>query len=349
MLAVADAIDAKDWGALPKPEIRLHGQPENEDRSVLLWDGEWEVTYVTFRDMGVVFGDKPPMRYPGLHKSPGPQYFRGVSEWSSDGSWKDDAMWIAYSVNKEDIWVSRVQASSHTNGTAYATLTAHRFAHYRPYVYKTADFGKTWTKIVNGIPAKDYTHVVREDPVRRGMLYAGTQHGVYISMDDGDHWRSLSLNLPDTPVHDLVVEGNDIVTGILIKVDASKLQGKGQDVASFIAEGGLMGVSSYCAHFCCVPGYKESKIPREAGLFDKELYHELMAMSLHLSPLRDRSGDVAPIVESLLRRKAAESARGAHVTLTAEALQALEAYPWPGNLDELEPRAGVDLPEGLHA
>jgi len=74
----------------------------------------------------------------------------------------------------------------------------------------------------------------------------------------------------------------------------------------------------------------------EAGLFDKALFHELMAMSLHLSPLRDRSGDVATIVESLLRRKAAESARGAHVTLTAEALQALAAYPWPGNLDELE-------------
>ena len=63
---------------------------------------------VRFSGMRVVFGDKPPLRYPGLHKVPGPQYVRGISEWSSDGSWKDSAMWVCYSVNKEDIWVSRV-------------------------------------------------------------------------------------------------------------------------------------------------------------------------------------------------------------------------------------------------
>ena len=63
---------------------------------------------VAFSGMRVVFGDKPPMRHPGLHKVPGPQYVRGISEWSSDGSWKDGAMWVAYSVNKEDVWVSRI-------------------------------------------------------------------------------------------------------------------------------------------------------------------------------------------------------------------------------------------------
>jgi hypothetical protein len=63
---------------------------------------------ITFRDTRVIFGEKPPLRYPGKYKAPGPQYVRGISEWSSDGSWKDDAMWICYSVNKEDIWVSRI-------------------------------------------------------------------------------------------------------------------------------------------------------------------------------------------------------------------------------------------------
>ena len=77
--------------------------------------------------------------------------------------------------------------------------------------YKTADYGKTWTKITNGIGATDFVHVVREDPQRPGLLYAGTEHGVYISFDDGAYWRSLSLNLPDTSVVDLVVEGADLV------------------------------------------------------------------------------------------------------------------------------------------
>jgi hypothetical protein len=63
---------------------------------------------VTFSGMRVVFGDKPPLRHPGLNKVAGPQYVRGISEWSNDGSWKDPAMWVAYSVNKEDIWVSRI-------------------------------------------------------------------------------------------------------------------------------------------------------------------------------------------------------------------------------------------------
>ncbi len=79
-----------------------------------------------------------------------------------------------------------------------------------PYIFRTHDFGRTWTKIVTGLGPLDYVHVVREDPTRRGLLYAGTQHGAYYSYDDGDHWMSLSLNLPDVPVKDLIVEGNDL-------------------------------------------------------------------------------------------------------------------------------------------
>src|SRR5205823_2914784 len=75
---------------------------------------------------------------------------------------------------------------------------------------RTHDGGKTWTKIVNGIRGDDYVHAVREDPTRKGLLYASTQHGVYISYDDGDSWQSLSLNLPDIPVSDLIVTDRDL-------------------------------------------------------------------------------------------------------------------------------------------
>jgi photosystem II stability/assembly factor-like uncharacterized protein len=106
--------------------------------------------------------------------------------------------------------VSQIDASAFDAGSSYIAVKKPLLNDFSPYIFRTHDFGRTWTKIVNGLPARDYTHVVREDPVRRGMLYAGTQHGFYVSMDDGDHWRSLSLNLPDTPIHDIWVEANDI-------------------------------------------------------------------------------------------------------------------------------------------
>jgi hypothetical protein len=83
----------------------------------------------------------------------------------------------------------------------------------RPYVYKTTDFGKSWTKIVAGIPDYDFPRVVREDPKRRGLLYLGTEHGIYVSFTDGASWQPLSLNLPTTPVHGIVVEDRDLVIG----------------------------------------------------------------------------------------------------------------------------------------
>ena len=95
--------------------------------------------------------------------------------------------------------------------TAYAAVNTLRLDDMNPYIFRTHDFGATWTTITTGLPAGDYVHVVREDPVRRGMLYAGTQHGVYLSFDDGAHWQPLSLTLPDVPVVDLIVVRNDVV------------------------------------------------------------------------------------------------------------------------------------------
>jgi photosystem II stability/assembly factor-like uncharacterized protein len=106
--------------------------------------------------------------------------------------------------------VSGIDASAFNDSTAYVAVKLPLNGDKSPYIFRTHDFGKTWTKIVTGIRADEYVHAVREDPTRRGMLYAATQHGVYVSFNDGAAWQSLSLNLPDIPVSDLIVEGNDI-------------------------------------------------------------------------------------------------------------------------------------------
>jgi len=107
--------------------------------------------------------------------------------------------------------MSRIDASAAGAGTAYVAGNRYQQDDRAPYIWKTHDFGKTWTKIVSGIRADDFVHVVRADPVRSGLLYAGTEHGVYVSYDDGANWRTLSLNLPDLQVSDLVVKDNDLV------------------------------------------------------------------------------------------------------------------------------------------
>jgi photosystem II stability/assembly factor-like uncharacterized protein len=109
--------------------------------------------------------------------------------------------------------VSQIDASAFDAGTAYISVRRPLLNDRTPYIFKTTDYGKTWTKIVKGLNAEDYVHAVREDPTRRGLLYAATQHGVYISYDDGAQWQSLKLNMPDVPVADLIVERDELVIG----------------------------------------------------------------------------------------------------------------------------------------
>ena len=106
--------------------------------------------------------------------------------------------------------VSQIDASQFDAGSAYIAVKKPLLDDLKPYIFRTHDFGRTWTPIVNGLGPTDYVHVVREDPTRRGLLYAGTQHGVYVSSDDGDRWEPLSLNLPDVQISDLIVENNDL-------------------------------------------------------------------------------------------------------------------------------------------
>jgi photosystem II stability/assembly factor-like uncharacterized protein len=110
--------------------------------------------------------------------------------------------------------ISMVEVSPHRAGAAYVAAKRYQMDDRAAYVYKTEDYGRTWTKIVNGFAPGHYVHAVREDPVRAGLLFAGTEHGVYISFDDGAHWHTFNRNLPrSVQVADLVIKDNDLVIG----------------------------------------------------------------------------------------------------------------------------------------
>jgi photosystem II stability/assembly factor-like uncharacterized protein len=107
--------------------------------------------------------------------------------------------------------VSQIDASPFDAGTAYVAIDRHQNDDMHPYIYKTSDYGKTWTKGAKGIPDNTFVRAVREDPKKRGLLYAGTETGVFVSFNDGTDWRPLQLNLPRVPIHDLIVKNDDLV------------------------------------------------------------------------------------------------------------------------------------------
>src|SRR2546430_6767920 len=119
--------------------------------------------------------------------------------------------WTNVSPKMPEATVSLIDPSPHDAAVAYVVFDRHKLDDFKPYIFKTNDSGKSWTAITTGIPEGAYVHAVREDPKKRGLLYAGTETGMYVSFDDGAHWQSLQLNLPVTPVHDLVVKDDDLV------------------------------------------------------------------------------------------------------------------------------------------
>ena len=109
--------------------------------------------------------------------------------------------------------ISIIEESSHTPGTAYVAANRYQVDDRAPYVWRTRDYGKTWTKIVNGVANGHFARAVREDSVKEGLLFLGTEHGVYVSFDAVDSWQSIQLNLPDTPIRDLQLKNSDVVLG----------------------------------------------------------------------------------------------------------------------------------------
>jgi hypothetical protein len=105
--------------------------------------------------------------------------------------------------------INAIEPSPHDPATAYVAATMYKSDDFKPYMYKTTDYGKTWTRIVTGIPNEHFTRVVREDPNRKGLLFAGTEFGIYVSYNGGDRWQSIQLNLPVVPITDLAFHKRD--------------------------------------------------------------------------------------------------------------------------------------------
>lgn len=125
----------------------------------------------------------------------------------------DGAHWSDVTPHDMPQWgtISMIEPSHFDPGTAYVAVDRHKLDDIKPYVFKTSDGGKTWTRLDTTLPQGAFVHAVREDPTKRGLLYAGTETGVFVSFDDGQHWQPLQLNLPRSPVHDLVVKNDDLV------------------------------------------------------------------------------------------------------------------------------------------
>ncbi len=107
--------------------------------------------------------------------------------------------------------VNSIEPSAFDEGTCYVAATRYKLGDFKPYLYRTEDYGKSWKKITNGIEDEHFTRVLREDPERKGLLYAGTETGMYISFDDGANWKPFQLNLPIVPITDLSIKNNNLI------------------------------------------------------------------------------------------------------------------------------------------
>ena len=160
-------------------------------------------------------------RHPGVVYTVAPSYLRESIMWagSDDGlihvTMNGGATWKNVTPPDLEPWakVSLIDASHFDSLTAYAAINTLRLSKLTPRMYRTRDGGKTWTAIVTGLPDGASINAVREDPKRRGLLFAGSERAVFVSFDDGDHWQSLRLNMPVTSVRDLVIKDDDLVAG----------------------------------------------------------------------------------------------------------------------------------------
>ena len=111
----------------------------------------------------------------------------------------------------EERIINSIEISPHHPGKVYITLMRYKFGDLTPYIYRSANYGKSWSRLNRGMPNNIFARVVREDPAREGLLYAGTENGIYISLDDGRNWQPFQLNLPTVPITDLTIRNNDLV------------------------------------------------------------------------------------------------------------------------------------------
>lgn len=174
--------------------------------------------------------------------------------------------------------VSIIEASHFDAGTAYAAINSFRLDDLRAHIYRTRDFGKTWTEISSGIPDGGASNVVREDPERRGLLFAGTEGSVYVSFNDGDDWQPLQLNLPHTSMRDLAIHGDDLIVAthgrsFWILDDITPLRQWNPDIAQesahlFAPETAIRVRSNRNPDTPLPPEFPAGKNPPDGAIFD---------------------------------------------------------------------------------
>jgi photosystem II stability/assembly factor-like uncharacterized protein len=191
-----------------------------------------------------------------------------------------------------DPWsaVSAIEASHFDAGSAYVVIDRHEVDDSEPYLIRTRDYGKTWKKIVDGIVSNSFARAIREDPKKRGLLFAGTELGIYVSFDDGDHWRSLQLDLPTTSVRDLRIQGDDLVIathgrGIWILDDITPLRQMPPQgtcmAACFFRPATAIRVDNNPFHGTPLPPEEPTaKNPPDGAIFDYFLPHAAEQVSL---------------------------------------------------------------------
>ena len=170
-------------------------------------------------DAATAADDDHPGKARGVIYSIAPSPFSAGALWvgTDDGLvWRTDddgKHWRNVTPSQLTAWskVGGIELSRFDANTVYLTIDRHRLEDDAPHIYRTTDGGKSWTETVDGIPSDSFVNVVREDPGRRALLYSGTERGIYVSFDDGEHWQSLQQNLPMTSIRDITVHGDDLV------------------------------------------------------------------------------------------------------------------------------------------
>jgi photosystem II stability/assembly factor-like uncharacterized protein len=142
-----------------------------------------------------------------------PLVWAGTDDGLIHVTWDDGGTWQNVTPSGMTAWtkVVMIEASHFDALTAYAAAERHQLEDYEPHIYRTRDGGKTWQPIVKGLPAGVYVQTIKEDPQRRGLLFCGTERGVYVSFEDGDSWQSLQMNLPAASMRDLAIKDDDLI------------------------------------------------------------------------------------------------------------------------------------------
>jgi photosystem II stability/assembly factor-like uncharacterized protein len=142
-----------------------------------------------------------------------PMLWAGTDDGNIQMTMDDGKSWSNVTPQGMSAWtkITMIEGSHTDYKVAYASADRHQLEDFNPHFYRTRDAGKTWTEINTGLPAGGYAQTIKEDPTRPGLLFAGTERGVFVSFDDGDHWQSLQLNLPVTSMRDLAIKDNDLI------------------------------------------------------------------------------------------------------------------------------------------